>query len=384
MPNDDTKMFRINDLLYFLNFKRKTTSVADVVTICESFYSADAILEAKKLFFDCVAEKVGDKNDGVLRFVDRRGKAGNTAQKWNLEDLIAAMHKCDNDGVELPTFVSSDLSKVPSSNDGNVSLNQIMFMMVEMKEKIASLEKRNTCACVPTTDLRGNAVVRPASFAASMSASSPEAAAPPSSASPGSADSLADSSLSLSSSSSSSLAAPAAPTAAAAAATAAAAAAAAAATAANSSALPTATNENWNTVAAQGAKSHGRPPIQSAENRIKGNFQRNRNIVIGKGPSSGVMSWTGADLTVEGYIGRVALSVAADTIKADLISRGIDVIRLEENETRHQRFKSFKLVVKKSDFDILLKQGAWPEGVLFRRFWKPRQANTGPEQTLVT
>ena len=92
--------------------------------------------------------------------------------------------------------------------------------------------------------------------------------------------------------------------------------------------------------------------------------------MIGKKPSSGVMSWSGADLTVESYIGRVAFSVDAEMIKADLTSNGFNIISIEENETRHQRFKSFKMVVKQTEFEKLL-QFSWPEGVLYRRFWRP-------------
>ena len=107
-------------------------------------------------------------------------------------------------------------------------------------------------------------------------------------------------------------------------------------------------------------KSRDRQPIRTAEKRVMNNFQRNRNVVIGKKPSSGVMSWSGADLTVESYIGRVAFSVDAEMIKTDLTSKGYDVISIEENETRHQRFKSFKLVVKQTDFEKLL-SFPWPE-----------------------
>ena len=82
------------------------------------------------------------------------------------------------------------------------------------------------------------------------------------------------------------------------------------------------------------------------------------------------MSWSSADLTVESYIGRVAFSVDAEMIKADLTSNGFNIISIEENETRHQRFKSFKMVVKQTEFEKLL-QFSWPEGVLYRRFWRP-------------
>ena len=95
------------------------------------------------------------------------------------------------------------------------------------------------------------------------------------------------------------------------------------------------------------------------------------------------MSWSGADLTVESYIGRVAFTVDAETIKADLTSNGYEIISIEENETRHQRFKSFKMVVKQSEFEKLLKF-PWPEGVLYRRFWRPRPPIAGREEPTPT
>ena len=113
---------------------------------------------------------------------------------------------------------------------------------------------------------------------------------------------------------------------------------------------------------------------KSAENRVKTNFSRNKNIVIGKKPSSGLMSWSGANLTVDCYIGRVDFAVSSDQIKTDLVSQGIDVINIEENTTRHGLYKSFKAAVRKSDFDKLNSPEFWPEGVVFRRFRRPRPA----------
>ena len=96
------------------------------------------------------------------------------------------------------------------------------------------------------------------------------------------------------------------------------------------------------------------------------------------------MSWGGADLTTECYIGRVSLGTTADDIKAHIISCGVDVIRLEENNMRHNLFKSFKLIVKKIHFDDLLKPGVWPEGVLFRRFYNPRSpTDAGRNESLL-
>ena len=121
--NEATK-FCVNDLLYYVEYKRKINATNDIISTCENFYSSDAIVEAKKQFFDAVGETDG------LRCINRRGE---NATRVNLEDLIGAMNKCDNEGIVPPTFLSADYTKIPHGSDGNVSLNQIMHSIVQMK-----------------------------------------------------------------------------------------------------------------------------------------------------------------------------------------------------------------------------------------------------------
>ena len=47
------------------------------------------------------------------------------------------------------------------------------------------------------------------------------------------------------------------------------------------------------------------------------------------------MSWTGANLTVDSYVGLGDTLVSAEMIKNDLTSNGFEIISREENETRH-------------------------------------------------
>ena len=126
-----------------------------------------------------------------------------------------------------------------------------------------------------------------------------------------------------------------------------------------------------------GGKKFEKQIHRSVEERVKTNFAKNRNIVIGKKPSSGTMSWGGAPLTIDCYVGRVDFSVTPDQIKSDIEAMGIDVVSLEENVTRHGLFRSFKLVIKKTDFEALNTPEVWPEGVVFRRFRRPRQDTAG-------
>ena len=92
------------------------------------------------------------------------------------------------------------------------------------------------------------------------------------------------------------------------------------------------------------------------------------------------MTWSGAPLTVDCYIGRVDMSVSKEQIKDDVTSMGVDVVEIEENETRHRLFKSFKLVIRKFDFEKLNSPEVWPEGVVFRRFRRPRPPVTGHDE----
>ena len=116
-------------------------------------------------------------------------------------------------------------------------------------------------------------------------------------------------------------------------------------------------------------------PNPTAEQRVKNNFTRLRATVIGRKPSSGVMSWGGANLTTECYIGRVGMDVTADDIMSDLVKLDVGAISVDENDPgkfSRGRYKSFKLVVKETSFAKLNSPDFWPEGVVFRRFHRPR------------
>ena len=89
---------------------------------------------------------------------------------------------------------------------------------------------------------------------------------------------------------------------------------------------------------------------RSVESRVKSNFARNRNIVIGKKPSSGTMSWGGADLTVSAYIGRVALNVSLKDIETDLLARGVNIVWSLNPE-------SFPIFQKEAEIATRLKNG---------------------------
>ena len=364
----------VNDLLYYVDFKRKVSPVNDVVAICDAFYAPDDILEAKKVLFNAIGERDG------LRYVNRRGKAGENPSKMNLEDIVNAMIKCDNDGVTLPAFVSANFAKIPQNNEGSVSLNQVLYMIVEMKTQIANLEgKISSSSASPSINVSPALPSSTAAFAATdiIAAAASHTPSDASAATSGAAPTTTTSAATLTTTTSAAVTAPTFSAAAASGSTAAATTSGITAEALSDalrSAVPYA-----NKVANGSGRRYGKQIEQTSESRVKRNHDRNRNVVIGKKPSSGVISFVGVPLTVECYVGRVGLSGTAEQITSHIKSHNVDVVSIEENTTQHRVFKSFKVVIKKTDFDTLNHQDAWPEGIHFRRFRRPRLTNSGPE-----
>ena len=89
---------------------------------------------------------------------------------------------------------------------------------------------------------------------------------------------------------------------------------------------------------------------------------------------TGELSWGGVELLSHRYIGNVHSNVTTSMIESDLKSRGVDVVKLEENViTKHSRSKSFKLTVKRGDEEKVDDHGFWPVNVLCRPWFNPRQ-----------
>ena len=94
-----------------------------------------------------------------------------------------------------------------------------------------------------------------------------------------------------------------------------------------------------------------------------------------------MVSWKGADLTIARYIGRVAVGTSADEIRSSLETRGVEVVSLEAIQTKHTRFASFKLVIKKSQLDVIEQDDFWPEGVIVGRWWSPKTGTSTASDT---
>ena len=98
------------------------------------------------------------------------------------------------------------------------------------------------------------------------------------------------------------------------------------------------------------------------------------NIVVGKKVVDGIVSWRGADLTTELYVGNVHSNVSTEDARKGITDLGVDVIDLEV-VGRHRHFQSFRLRIKKIHLDILKNPEVWPDGIVIRHFFRGKNNN---------
>ena len=114
----------------------------------------------------------------------------------------------------------------------------------------------------------------------------------------------------------------------------------------------------------------GNKRVRSSSSRLRGR----KPLLVGKKVSDGRMSWRGADLTANYYIGHVSVDVDPKLITSDIESLGVRVVEFEQLELKHNRFKSFRLCIRKADFPKLLVEDFWPEEVVVDRFFRGKRS----------
>lgn len=341
----------INELLFYVKNKLHSTPKDAVIDSCVKFYSSDEILKSVEVL---------EKSLNI-----RMTKRAVTIK--SVTDIYDKLFSADSSSTAIPNFVASDLSRVPRARENSDSLattEQLLASIHELKHRVIRLESSHVSRDFLAESLKRGSDVSP----------SPSPPPPPPSALP--PLSATSSALSPSAPSFSQMtqaaSIPPSPT---------------ASQASRQVAppplapsapfpVPEATVKDGDEWRKQQA---GRRPRRNTTNSAREKSKRrggNGPIVIGKKVNEGVVSWKGADLTVARYLGHVAIGTSADDIKTSLQSKGVEVVELQPLTTKHSRFLSFKLVVKKAQLSIIEDENFWPEGVSVGRFWSPKASST--------
>ena len=351
----------ISDLLYFVHNKLKSTAAKIVATTCHQFYTDDDYVYGEK-------KKLCDATDEFCnqrRTDDKRLK--------NIEDICSIISRRDAKNEFLPQFASLDFNNVPVNDDGNPSLGQIMASLHDLKRKAVTKDTlQEVVDGLKREIISASSDVTSHPFPTDETRSLPSA--PPLPLSPSAPP------ICLSISPADNFVAPLPPPAPAAPRKWPSVSAQQGATAAPDQRNPAPTSDP---LVAAPAATGGSKRIQRPKERR--NISRQRDFsrprtIIGKNVSSGLISVKGADLTVNRYVGRWDNNATGDAVTEFIVNKEVSVIELEELETKHGRFKSFRLRIRKSQLSTIEDENFWPEGVILSPFFRgkeERNRNTG-------
>lgn len=133
----------INSVLCYVSTARHSKTDNEIANICLGFYSGDLIKDAKDLIYKIT-------NDESIR---RRG----TNRMWaEIQDVIDALRKCDEKGIDLPTFVADSYDSLPPSTGFEIiasTLNSLMEEVITLRDEIKELKTLRSIESMSFDDL---------------------------------------------------------------------------------------------------------------------------------------------------------------------------------------------------------------------------------------
>ena len=109
----------INGLLCYVLSVRNSCDEQQILSVCQSFYSQEKIVDAKKTLFNLVKEPI----------TSRRGEGKCRA---DLNDIFNCLCDLDERNVDLPKFVADTHSSMPPTLGYNVLAEHLIHLMEEM------------------------------------------------------------------------------------------------------------------------------------------------------------------------------------------------------------------------------------------------------------
>ena len=338
---DSSERVIISDLLYFISNKFRNSTVKDIVTSCHSFYADDDyVFNEKKKLCDATGEICTARRNDKKRLS-------------NIEDICAIFTRRDSQNLFIPKFASLDLNNVPLEEVGNPTLGQLLAAITELKRNVVTTDMLATSLNDFKADLCASATL-PVPSAKPKTPSAPplELVSSPAITKPSYSELVAvhgggdggDGSGGDGGGGG------------------------------GEGGSGGGERAGWTTIEGRKSKTAPRPStnLRMGANRKPRDASRPRTI-IGRNVSDGLLSIKGADLTVNKYISRFHMDTTEETLRQFISQKDVTVVELEPIKTAHERYKSFRLRVKRSDLEKVEDADFWPQGVVVCRYFRPRR-----------
>ena len=343
---DVSQQIIISDLLYFISNKIRNSTVKDIVTSCHNFYADDEyVFNEKKKLCDATGEICTARRNDKKRLN-------------NIEDICAIFTRRDSQNLFIPKCASLDMNNIPLDDIGNPTMGQLLAAITELKRNVVTTDMLATSLNDFKADL--SATVSPPAPDPSPKPKTPTA--PPIDLAPSVESVEMRGPVATKPSYSDSVAV-------------------------RGSGDGGGggggggddggggdgggDNNSWTTMAGRKSKTTSRQNLRVGANRKPRDASKPRTI-IGRNVSDGLLSIKGADLTVNKYISRFHMDTTINELRQFISQKDVTVVELDPITTAHNRYKSFRLRVKRSDLDKIEDADFWPQGVVVCRYFRPR------------
>ena len=370
---DASECVIISDILYYISNKLGSTPVKNIVSTCNKFYTDDEYVfnEKKKL---CVATAEPCK--------ERRS---DTKRVANLEDICAIFVRRDSQSLFLPKFASIDLNNIPVTEDGNPSLGQILAAISDLKKNAVTTdmltssmkslrEELSPSSQTSTLSLPPEVRVTPGvpsineiesnEIQSAINASLRDKSVPLLNEIVSGSPPSAGSSSTIGSGGGTGTGG-----------------VSGGGTGVGGTGGGGGGNRGGRHHRGGGGAGGGGRGASPRPNQIikRGSRESSRpRTIIGKNVNNGLISIKGADLTMNKFISRFHNDTTNEALRDFIIDKGVSVVELEEINTTHNRYKSFRLRVKRTDLVRIDDAEFWPQGVILCPYFRPRN----PEKRL--
>ena len=126
--------FVCNELLSYVQLYRNRATHDKIKKIILNFYFADDITSAKDTLWNHCDTFMGDKPI-------RRDSFARLRQDADIEDIISAFKKADENNVKLPTFVVMKLDRLPRYDPEEVNLFSLIDRLAVIKKELAIVKQ---------------------------------------------------------------------------------------------------------------------------------------------------------------------------------------------------------------------------------------------------
>ena len=139
------KRLVVDELLSFVAYKLNWMAPDTIIQLCSSFYSEEAVDNAKAHLYELCADRA-DRQDRCIK------RSGANKTKNNVEDVVSFMMR--KDGSLPVTFVARILANLPAVTFNSIDVSTLLARMETATEEIAMLKSTVEAQSIACEDLR--------------------------------------------------------------------------------------------------------------------------------------------------------------------------------------------------------------------------------------